>query len=44
MLEPGTDAPDFTMPDQDGNAVALSDLRGSPVVLYFYAKADTRGS
>jgi peroxiredoxin Q/BCP len=36
-------APDFTLPDQDGKPVTLSDLRGEPVVLYFYPKADTPG-
>jgi thioredoxin-dependent peroxiredoxin len=43
MLEPGDPAPDFTLPDQDGNPVTLSDLRGKSVVLYFYPKADTPG-
>jgi peroxiredoxin Q/BCP len=43
MIEPGEAAPDFTLPDQDGNAVALSQLRGKTVVLYFYPKADTPG-
>lgn len=43
MLEPGDQAPDFTLPDQDGREVALSALRGRPVVLYFYPKADTPG-
>jgi peroxiredoxin Q/BCP len=43
MLEPGDRAPDFTLPDQDGNDVKLSDLRGRPVVVYFYPKADTPG-
>jgi peroxiredoxin Q/BCP len=43
MLEPGDQAPDFTLPDQDGTPVALSDLRGKTVVLYFYPKADTPG-
>jgi peroxiredoxin Q/BCP len=43
MLESGTTAPDFTLPDQDGNPVRLSDLRGRRVVLYFYPKADTPG-
>lgn len=36
MLEAGASAPDFTLPDQDGNEVSLSDLRGEIVVLYFY--------
>src|SRR3954464_14546745 len=43
MIEEGTTAPDFTLPDQDGEDVTLSDLRGRPVVLYFYPKADTPG-
>jgi thioredoxin-dependent peroxiredoxin len=43
VLEPGTEAPDFTLSDQDGNPVRLRDLRGKPVVLYFYPKADTPG-
>jgi thioredoxin-dependent peroxiredoxin len=42
-LNPGDPAPDFTLPDQDGNAVSLSGLRGKTVVLYFYPKADTPG-
>jgi peroxiredoxin len=36
VIEPGTPAPDFTLPDQDGNEVSLSDLRGERVVLVFY--------
>jgi thioredoxin-dependent peroxiredoxin len=43
MLETGETAPDFTLPDQDGNRVTLSELRGTPVVLYFYPRADTPG-
>ena len=43
MTEAGTVAPDFTLPDQEGEDVSLSDFRGSPVVLYFYPKADTPG-
>jgi peroxiredoxin Q/BCP len=39
--EPGEPAPDFTLPDQEGNSVSLSGLRGKTVVLYFYPKADT---
>jgi thioredoxin-dependent peroxiredoxin len=42
-LNPGDPAPDFTLPDQDGNDVTLSGLRGKTVVLYFYPKADTPG-
>jgi thioredoxin-dependent peroxiredoxin len=41
MTEQGDQAPDFELPDQDGNPVKLSDLRGQPVVVYFYPKADT---
>jgi thioredoxin-dependent peroxiredoxin len=44
MIETGQQAPDFTLPDQDGNPVSLSDFRGQPVVLYFYPKAETRGN
>ncbi|UGS34158.1 Peroxiredoxin Bcp [Capillimicrobium parvum] len=43
MIESGQPAPDFTLPDQDGEIVTLSSLRGSPVVVYFYPKADTPG-
>jgi peroxiredoxin Q/BCP len=42
-LEIGDKAPDFTLPDQEGNEVSLSGLRGKKVVLYFYPKADTPG-
>jgi peroxiredoxin Q/BCP len=43
MIEAGTIAPDFTLPDQQGDDVSLADFRGGPVVLYFYPKADTPG-
>jgi peroxiredoxin Q/BCP len=43
MLEPGTPAPGFTVPDQDGNSVSLSDLRGRWVFLWWYPMADTPG-
>jgi thioredoxin-dependent peroxiredoxin len=43
MLREGDTAPDFELAEQDGNPVNLSDHRGSPVVLYFYPKADTPG-
>jgi peroxiredoxin (alkyl hydroperoxide reductase subunit C) len=36
MIEPGTPAPDFTLPDQDGNEVSLADLEGKTSVLVFY--------
>ena len=43
MLETGTKAPNFTLPDQHGEPVKLASLKGSPVVLYFYPRADTPG-
>jgi peroxiredoxin Q/BCP len=43
MIQAGEQAPDFTLPDQEGNDVTLSELRGRTVVLYFYPKADTPG-
>jgi peroxiredoxin Q/BCP len=43
MLEIGTKAPDFTLPDKDGDPVTLSDFRGKKVVLYFYPKDNTPG-
>lgn len=42
-LEPGTAAPDFSLLDQDGATVRLSDLRGQKTVLYFYPAAMTPG-
>ena len=41
MIEEGTPAPDFTLQSDAGETVTLSDLRGKPVVLYFYPKDDT---
>ena len=43
MLEVGTKAPDFSLPDKDGNTVRLSVFLGTKVVLYFYPKANTPG-
>ncbi len=43
MIEAGSPAPDFTLENQDGESVSLSDYRGRSVVLYFYPKADTPG-
>ena len=43
MLDPGIQAPDFTLPDKDGNPVTLSDFRGKKVILYFYPKDNTPG-
>jgi thioredoxin-dependent peroxiredoxin len=42
-LEPGEPAPDFTLPDADGNEVSLSSLRGQRVIIYFYPAAMTPG-
>jgi len=43
VLQPGDQAPDFELPDQNGDLVNLSDLNGQTVVLYFYPRADTPG-
>lgn len=43
MLEPGDKPKDFTLKDQDGHDVRWSDLRGRPVVVFFYPKASTPG-
>ena len=43
MLNAGTKAPDFTLPDQNGTPVSLSDFRGKKVVLYFYPTDNTPG-
>ena len=43
MPEVGDPAPEFALPDQSGETVALADLRGQWVVLYFYPRADTPG-
>jgi peroxiredoxin Q/BCP len=42
-LEPGDEAPDFTLTDADGNQVTLSSLRGQQVIVYFYPAAMTPG-
>ena len=42
-LEPGDEAPDFTLPDADGKQVSLSSLRGQQVIVYFYPAAMTPG-
>ena len=43
MIDAGQPAPDFTLENQDGEPVTLSNLRGRWVVVYFYPKADTPG-
>ena len=43
MLETGMKAPEFTLPDKDGNSVSLADFIGKKVVLYFYPRDNTPG-
>ena len=43
LLERGTAAPDFTLPDADNQLVSLSDFRGRKLVLWFFPKANTPG-
>jgi len=43
MLAEGTPAPEFTLPDQDGDSVRLADERGHWVLLWWYPMADTPG-
>ena len=43
MLDIGTKAPDFTLPDKDGKLITLSDYLGKKVILYFYPKDNTPG-
>jgi peroxiredoxin Q/BCP len=43
MLETGTKAPEFTLPDQNGQMHSLSDYKGQKVILYFYPKDNTSG-
>jgi len=43
MLKAGTKAPDFTLPDQDGEDVTLANFNGQKVVLWFFPKANTPG-
>ena len=43
LLEAGTKAPEFALPDKDGNLVRLSDFLGKKVVLYFYPRDNTPG-
>ena len=43
MLLEGSKAPDFTLEDQDGNSVSLSDFKGQKILIWFYPKASTSG-
>ncbi|MAG34339.1 MAG: hypothetical protein CL908_25960 [Deltaproteobacteria bacterium] len=43
MLSEGSDAPDFSAPDQDGQTVSLSGLRGKWIAMWWYPKASTPG-
>ncbi len=43
MLEIGTKAPEFTLPDQNGDMISLADYKGQKVVLYFYPRDNTPG-
>jgi len=43
LMDVNEKAPDFTLPDQEGNPVSLKEFRGKTVVLFFYPKADTPG-
>jgi len=43
MLETGTKAPEFTLDNQDGNSISLSDFLGQKVLVWFYPKASTPG-
>ena len=43
MLEIGQSAPDFTLPNEKGNTIQLSDYKGKKIVLFFYPKDDTPG-
>ena len=42
-MEVNDKAPEFTLPDQNGETISLKDFRGKYVVLYFYPRADTPG-
>ncbi|MFW6093596.1 MAG: thioredoxin-dependent thiol peroxidase [Pseudomonadota bacterium] len=42
-IEEGQAAPDFTLPDKDGNEISLADFKGRNVIVYFYPKDDTPG-
>jgi peroxiredoxin Q/BCP len=43
QLQPGADAPPFTLLDQRGEPLSLTDFKGRKVLVYFYPKADTPG-
>jgi len=42
-IQEGKTAPEFTLPDQNGNKVALKNFMGQNIILYFYPKDDTPG-
>lgn len=43
MAQVGADAPSFSVPNQDGKTVSLSDFAGQRLLIWWYPKADTRG-
>ena len=43
VVEEGRPAPGFSLPNESGEEIRLSDFRGQPVVLYFYPRDDSRG-
>ena len=43
QLKEGDSAPDFALPSDEGKTLSLASLKGKPLVLYFYPKADTSG-
>jgi peroxiredoxin Q/BCP len=43
MLSAGTKAPEFTLPDQNGNVISSKELAGTPYIIYFYPKDSTSG-
>ena len=43
LLDVGSNAPDFSLPNQNGEIISLSDFKGKKVVIWFYPKANTPG-
>ena len=43
LMNTNDKAPEFTLPDQNGNNVSLKDFRGKTIILFFFPKADTPG-